>query len=46
MAMMDSHFDPKLNLLAEKMASAEVVADIDDRLTILEDEVRELKKAQ
>lgn len=42
--MMESYFDPKFNLLAERMASAEVVADLDERVSDLEDDVINLKR--
>lgn len=44
--LMESYFDPKFSLLAERMASDEVVTDLDDRVTDLENDVRELKMAQ
>ena len=51
--MMESYFDPKFQLLSEQItgqmqnkASVEVVQDLDDRVTVLEDDVLQLKKAQ
>ena len=53
MVMMESYFDPKFQLLSEQItgqmqgkASVEVVQDLDDRVTDLEDDVLQLKKAQ
>ena len=53
MVMMESYFDPKFQLLSEQItgqmqgkASAEVVQDLDDRVTELEEDVLQLKKAQ
>lgn len=51
--LMESYFDPKFQLLSEQItgqmqgkASVEVVQDLDDRVTDLEDDVLQLKKAQ
>ena len=53
MVMMESYFDPKFQLLSEQItgqmqgkASVEVVQDLDDRVTDLEEDVLQLKKAQ
>lgn len=53
MVMMESYFDPKFQLLSEQITgqmqgkvSVEVVQDLDDRVTDLEDDVLQLKKAQ
>lgn len=53
MVMMESYFDPKFELLSEQIASKmeskaplEVIQDLDDRITTLEDDVHQLKKAQ
>lgn len=53
MVMMESYFDPKFQLLSEQItgqmqgkASVEVVQDLDDRVSDLEDDVLQLKKAQ
>lgn len=51
--LMESYFDPKFQLLSEQITgqmqgkvSVEVVQDPDDRVTDLEDDVLQLKKAQ